>query len=133
MGPALVPLVSTQEGLLAALPRRPGRVLFAGAEGARPLLAEQLGADVAVLYRTIELRPDESPEGDLAVLASGSAARAFGALGTGIPAVSIGPATTAAARVAGVEVVAEAETHDLNGLVDAVGAARRMTKCSSPF
>ncbi len=128
-GADLVPLVSTQEGLLAELPRRPGRVLFAGAEGARPLLAEQLSADVVVLYRTIELRPDMLPEGDVAVLASASAARAFGGLGTGIPAVSIGPSTTAAARAAGVEVVAEAETHDLDGLVDAV---RRMAECSSP-
>ena len=33
---ALVPAVSTQEGLLAELPRPPGRVLFAGAERARP-------------------------------------------------------------------------------------------------
>jgi uroporphyrinogen-III synthase len=128
-GADLVPLTSTQEGLLEALPGDPGRVLFAGAEGARPLLADALGADVVALYRTIELRPDEPPEGDLAVLASASAARAFGALATGIPAVSIGPRTTAAARAAGVEVVAEADTHDLDGLVAAI---RRMPGCSSP-
>ena len=34
-GADLVPAVSTQEGLLAELPRPAGRVLFAGAEGAR--------------------------------------------------------------------------------------------------
>jgi len=128
-GADLVARVSTQEGLLAELPRPAGRVLFAGAEGARPLLAEELGADVVALYRTVELRPPEPPLGDLAVLASASAARAFGALRTGIPALSIGPQTTAAARGAGVGVVAEAGTHDLDGLV---AELRRMPGCSSP-
>jgi uroporphyrinogen-III synthase len=37
-----------------------------------------------------------------------------------MPAVSIGPETTAAAQKAGVEVLAEARTHDLDGLVEAV-------------
>ena len=55
------------------------------------------------------------------VLASPSAARAFAALGTGIPAVSIGPETTRAAREAGVDVLAEAETQDLDGLVGGRG------------
>jgi uroporphyrinogen-III synthase len=119
----LVPAVSTQEGLLAELPRPPGRVLFAGAERARPLLAEELGAEVIALYRTTAVRPDPLPEGDLVVLASASAAEAFAALGLELPAVSIGPETTRAARAAGIEVVAEAETHDLDGLVEAVGRA----------
>ena len=108
-GADLVPAVSTQEGLLAELPRPAGRVLFAGAEGARRLLADELGADVVTLYRTRELESPEPLEGDLVVLASASAARAYGRLGTGLPAVSIGPQTTGAARAAGVEVVAEAE------------------------
>ena len=119
-GADLVPAVSTQEGLLAELPRPAGRVLFAGAEGARPLLADELGADVAVLYRTRELVPERPPEGDLVVLASASAARAFARLATDIPAVSIGPVTTAAARELGVEVVREAATHDLAGLLAAI-------------
>lgn len=127
-GADLVPAVSTQEGLLAELPRPAGRVLFAGAEGARPLLADELGADVAVLYRTRELEPEQPPEGDLVVLASASAARAFARLATDIPAVSIGPVTTAAARELGVEVVREATTHDLAGLLAAIGSAA----CSSP-
>ena len=55
----LVPEVSTQEGLLAELPRPAGRVLFAGAEGARRLLVDELDADFVPLYRTRELRPDE--------------------------------------------------------------------------
>jgi uroporphyrinogen-III synthase len=121
--PALVPAVSTQEGLLAALPRPAGRVLFAAAERARPLLAEELGADVVPLYRTTALRPDPLPEGDLVVLASASAAEAFGALGLDLPAVSIGPETTRAAQAAGVNVVEEALRHDLDGLVEAVARA----------
>lgn len=117
-GADLVPRVSTQEGLLAELPRPAGRVLFAGAEGARRLLVDELGADFVPLYRTVELRP-EPPVAELAVLTSASAARALGALGAPVPAVSIGPQTTSAARAAGVRIVAEATTHDVEGLVDA--------------
>ena len=126
-GADLVPAVATQEGLLAELPRPAGRVLFAGAEVARRLLVDELGADFVPLYRTVEVVPGEPPEGDLVVLASASAARAFGRLGLDIPAVSIGPQTTAAAREAGVDVVCEAATHDLAGLLAAIGSAA----CSS--
>jgi len=118
--PDLVARVSTQEGLIDELPPSPGRVLFAGAERARPLLVEWLGADFVPLYRTRTLRPDPAPAGDLVVLASASAAEAFAALGLAIPVVSIGPETTRAARAAGIAVLAEAETHDLDGLVQAV-------------
>ncbi|MGI9112969.1 MAG: uroporphyrinogen-III synthase [Gaiellaceae bacterium] len=124
-GADLVPAVSTQEGLLAELPRPAGRVLFAGAEDARPFLADELGADVVPLYRTHELVPDDIPEADIVVLASASAARALGRVGAAIPAVSIGPETTTAARSAGVEIVAEAATHDLDGLVAAIMSAAR--------
>ena len=127
-GADLVPAVSTQEGLLAELPSPAGRVLFAGAEGARRLLVDELGADFVPLYRTRELTPQQAPDGDLVVLASASAARAFGRLGSDIPAVSIGPLTTQAAREAGVEVVREASTHDVAGLLAAIGSAA----CSSP-
>ena len=105
---------------LGALPPRPGRVLFAAAEGARTVLPDALGADVVVLYRTRELRPDAVPACDLVVLASASAARALGACGARIPAVSIGPETTRAARAAGIEVVAEAREHSTAGLLGAV-------------
>lgn len=115
----LVPQVSTQEGLLAEIPRPAGRVLFAAAEGARMTIVDELVADFLPLYRTVELRP-EPPAGDLVVLASASAARAFGALGAGLPAVSIGPQTSRAARDYGIRVIAEANPHDLGGLVDAV-------------
>jgi uroporphyrinogen-III synthase len=122
-GVDLVASTSTQEGLLAAMPPAPGRVLFAGAEDARPALAEALGADVVVLYRTVPLAPPSWPAGDLVVLASGSAARAYSALGRATPAVSIGPETTRVAHEAGVEVLAEASTPDVPGLVDAVRRA----------
>jgi uroporphyrinogen III methyltransferase/synthase len=120
---ALVPAVSTQEGLLAELPSPTGRVLFAGAERARSLLADALGADVVSLYRTIGLRPDPLPEGDIVVLASASAAEAFAALQLELPAVSIGPETTRAAEEVGLQVVEEARRHDLDGLVEAVARA----------
>lgn len=118
--PDLVPRVSTQEGLLDELPRPAGRVLLAAAEGARPLVIDELGADFVVLYRTVELEPGVVPHGDLVILASASAARAFGRLGLDVPALSIGPQTTTAARETGVKVIAEALTHDLDGLVEAV-------------
>jgi uroporphyrinogen-III synthase len=121
----LVPAVSTQEGLLAEFPRPAGRVLFAGAEDARRLLVEELGADFIPLYRTKKIRPEEPIHGDLVVLASPSAARAYGDLDLGIPAVSIGPETTAAAEESGVRVLQEASRHDLDGLVHAVLLATR--------
>ena len=123
--PGLVPAVSTQEGLLDELPRPAGRVLVVGAEGSRRVLIDALDADFAPLYRTRLLDPP-APEGDVVVLASGSAARSFAALGSTLPAVSIGPQTTRAARAAGLDVIAEAQTHDLDGLVAAVAEA-----CSS--
>jgi uroporphyrinogen-III synthase len=124
--PALVPDVSSQEGLVTAFPRPAGRVLFAGAEGARRHLVEALGAEFLPLYRTAERQPDTPLDGDVVVLASASAARAYGRLGSSVPTVSIGPETTRAALAAGVRVVAEAATHDLEGLVAAVESA-----CSS--
>jgi uroporphyrinogen III methyltransferase/synthase len=121
--PELVPEVSTQEGLVAAFPADPGRVLFAGAEDARDHLPRELGADVVPLYRTVPLAPDPFPSAGLVVLASASATAAFAALGLRTPAVSIGPVTSAAAREAGLTVLAEAETHDLDGLERAVRVA----------
>lgn len=121
----LVPVVSTQEGLLAELPRPAGRVLFAGAEHARRLLIDELDADFVPLYRTLELDPERFPDCDLVVLASPSAARAYARTEATAPAVSIGPETSRAALAAGVEVAAQAETHDLEGLVRAVARVAR--------
>ena len=117
-GADLVPEISTQEGLLAELPRPAGRVLFAGAAAARRLLVDELDADFVALYRTDELRP-ELPQHDLAVLASASAARAYAQAGAPAAAVSIGPRTSTAARAAGVTIVAEATTQDVEGLARA--------------
>lgn len=122
-GADVVATTSTQEGLLAALPSSPGRVLFAGAEGARSLLPEVLGADVVVLYRTVELTPAHWPECELVVLASASAARALGRIAPGSHVVSIGPETSRAAAAAGLTVRAEARTTDAQGLVRAVELA----------
>ena len=122
-GADLVATTSTQEGLLAALPERPGRVLFAGSEGARALLPEALGADVVALYRTIELEPPVWPSCDLTVLMSPSAARALARVAPGARAVSIGPETTRVARASGIAVIAEAPRSDLEGVVEAVEAA----------
>ena len=114
--PSFVPRVSSQDGLLAEFPRPAGRILFAAAEGARRRPIDELGADFVPLYRMRLLRP-EPPAGDLVVLASGSAARAYAAVGGTAPAVTIGPETTRAARAVGLSVAAEAGTHDLDGLV----------------
>lgn len=122
-GADVVASPSTQEGLLAAMPAAPGRVLFAGAEGARRLLPDALGAAVVVLYRTVPLVPETWPECDLVVVASRSAASAYAALGRPAPVVSIGPETTRAARDAGLTVLAEATTTDVAGLVVAVRRA----------
>ena len=94
---------SSQDGLLREFPRPAGRVLFAAAEGARRGPIDALGADFVPLYRTRLLQP-EPPEGDVVVLASGSAARAYARIGGTAPAVTIGPETTRVARAAGLEV-----------------------------
>jgi uroporphyrinogen-III synthase len=119
--PAFVPRVSSQDGLLEEFPRPEGRILFAAAEGSRRRAIEALQADFVPLYRTRLVTPEQPPEGDVVVLASGSAARSFAALGADVPAVTIGPQTTKVAQGLGLRVAAEAETHDLDGLVGAVG------------
>jgi uroporphyrinogen-III synthase len=120
-----VPNVASQDGLVEELPRPPGRVLLAAAEGARRLVVDELGADFVPLYRTRELRPSAFPAADLVVVASPSAARAYAALDRPAPVVSMGPHTSAAAREAGLDVAAEARHSDLEGLADAVRRAAR--------
>jgi uroporphyrinogen-III synthase len=117
--PAFVPTESSQDGLLREFPRPAGRVLFAAAEGARRRPIEALGADFVPLYRTRLLTP-VPPEGDAVVLASCTAARAYASVGGSAPVVSIGPETSRVARSVGLDVVSEARTHDLDGLVAAV-------------
>jgi uroporphyrinogen-III synthase len=117
--PAFVPRDASQEGLLQEFPQPAGRVLFAAAEGARRHAIDGLGADFVALYRTRLLTP-KPPEGDLVVLASGSAARAYASIGGRLPVVSIGPETSRAARAAGLTVAGEAASPDVDGLVTAV-------------
>jgi uroporphyrinogen-III synthase len=127
--PAFVPVVSSQDGLLAEFPRPEGKVLFAAAENSRRRPIDELGADFVALYRTQLLTPDP-PEGDVVVLASGSAARAYAWLGGKAPAVSIGPETSRVARSVGLTVAVEAERHDLDGLLDAVDRAAQTAEAS---
>ena len=110
----LVAATHTQEGLRDELPD--GTRLLAAAEGARQNVLE---ADFLPLYRTVELRPDV-PEADLALLMSGSAARALAAARARMPVVAIGPQTAAEARAAGLDVAAVAASHDVDGLVEAL-------------
>jgi uroporphyrinogen-III synthase len=117
--PAFVPRESSQDGLLRELPRPAGRVLFAAAEEARRGPVAELGADFVPLYRTRRLRP-ALPDADLVVLASASAAGAYAGAGGTAAAVTIGPETSRAARAAGLTVLREASSHDLEGLVAAV-------------
>ena len=119
--PGFVPSEASQEGLLREFPRPAGRVLFAAAAGARRGPVVELGADFVALYRTRLLSP-APPAGDVVVLASGSAARAYAGIGGSASAVSIGPQTSRAAREVGLTVAQEAATHDLDGLVAAVAA-----------
>jgi uroporphyrinogen-III synthase len=123
-----VPAVASQDGLLAEFPRPVGRALFVGAEGARQTLPQRLPADFRPVYRTRPASVGQPPSGDLVLLASGSAARAWAALGAGVPAITIGPQTTKAARAAGVDVVAEAETQSVDGLVDSAAAWRASSR-----
>jgi uroporphyrinogen-III synthase len=115
LGVDLVAEPHTQEGLRDSLPRG-ASLLLAAAEGARQ---DVLDADFLPLYRTVEV-PQE-PSGDLAVLTSASGVRA---LRTRMPVVAIGPQTAAEAQAHGFEVVAVAQPHTLDGLVDAVASLR---------
>jgi uroporphyrinogen-III synthase len=109
----LVASTHTQEGLREALPAGE-TLLLAAAEGAR---RDVLDADFLPLYRTVEL-PQEV-DADLALLTSASSVRA---LRTRMPVVAIGPQTAAAAQAHGFEVVAVANPHTLDGLVDALAS-----------
>jgi uroporphyrinogen III methyltransferase/synthase len=117
--PDFVPKVSSVDGLLDEFPRPAGKIVYLAAENARRQPIDALKADYVPLYRTVLLQP-EAPEGDVVVLASGSAARAYAWTGGKAPAVSIGPETTRVAESVGLDVAVEAAAHDLDGLVAAV-------------
>lgn len=133
----LLPPAATTESLGAALPAGTGRVLLPRADLANPVLGELLAAkgyepvDV-VAYRTTApdaLAPpvlDDLEAGriDLVALASPSTARnlvrLLGDRDLRAKVVSIGPVTSAECREHDLEVVAEADPHDLDGLVAAL-------------
>ena len=136
----LIPTQSSGAALGETLPDPEGaRVLLVRASLADPDLPATLrkrGAEVAEVtaYLTIE-GPDESrdelrralSEPGLAavIFASGSAVRGFVKLGgtTELPAITIGPRTSAVARVTGFSVAAEAAMPDVQDLADAVERA----------
>jgi uroporphyrinogen III methyltransferase/synthase len=117
--PDFVPKVSSVDGLLDEFSRPAGKIVYLAAENARRHPIDALKADYVPLYRTVLLQP-EPPEGDVVVLASGSAARAYAWTGGTAPAVSIGPETSRVAESVGLDVAVEADAHDLDGLVAAV-------------
>jgi uroporphyrinogen III methyltransferase / synthase len=111
------------------------RVLVARAAEARDVLPDALrerGAevDVVALYETMREEPDqaavEAAQGaDYVTFTSSSTVRNLtealgGHFPNGARIVSIGPVTSEAARAAGLEVHAEAERHDVEGLVAAL-------------
>jgi uroporphyrinogen III methyltransferase/synthase len=140
--PDLVPDRYATRGLAEALLRAGGkRILLPRADIATPVLAEALTAagwdvDEVEAYRTV--RAAALPEavaarlaaGDVDVLAfaSSSTVRNLVELLGGPPdrrmrVASIGPVTSGTCRELGLRVDAEADPHDLDGLVDAVVAA----------
>jgi uroporphyrinogen III methyltransferase/synthase len=116
------------------------RVLVARAAEARDVLPEGLrkrGAEVdeVPLYETVREEPgpaaiEAAGEADYVTFTSSSTVRNLTeALGGRFPprarVISIGPVTSEAAREAGLTVHAEAERHDIDGLVEAVLADAR--------
>ncbi len=112
------------------------RVLLAVASETRPVLGEglvELGAEVhkVAFYDTIHEQLDDEQtaavaEADFITFASGSAVHSLvSSIGgaehlKAIPAVSIGPTTSAALREHGLEPAAEATRHEIDGLIDAL-------------
>ena len=131
--PDVLPQQAVQESLLEALGDVAGRrVLIATAEGARDVLAAGLrerGAEVdeLALYRTVREPVDAGlvRSADLVTFTSSSTvSNVLDAMDghdlSGLRAVSIGPVTSGTLRERGVEPVAEADPHDVDGLVAAV-------------
>jgi uroporphyrinogen III methyltransferase/synthase len=131
--PDVLPEQAVQESLLDALGEVAGkRVLIATAEGARDVLAAGLrergaGVDEIALYRTVREPVDAELvlSADLITFTSSSTVtNVLDALDgrdlSGLQAVSIGPVTSGTLRERGVEPLAEADPHDVDGLVAAV-------------
>jgi uroporphyrinogen III methyltransferase/synthase len=129
----VLPEEAVSDALVPALGDVRGRrVLVATAEGARTALPDGLrdaGAEVDVLhvYRTVREPVDAGAvlAADLVTFTSSSTVANLldaldGAATGALRAVSIGPVTSASLRERGIEPVAEADPHDVEGLVEAV-------------
>jgi uroporphyrinogen III methyltransferase/synthase len=130
----LVPQEFVAEALLAAFPDGPGRILLPQAAGARDVLSSGLrdkgwDVDVVEAYRTepVPIPPslaEAARQADAIAFTSSSAVTSYleAAGRDAIPPVvaCIGPVTAATARRLGLDVTAEAVTHDLDGLVAAL-------------
>ncbi|MDP8960974.1 MAG: uroporphyrinogen-III synthase [Actinomycetota bacterium] len=138
--PDLVPETATTEALAGAFPPGSGRVLLPRADIASPALPEGLrarGYEPVPVTAYVTTPPERLPGEVMARLAAGgidllaftssSTARNFALLVAGQPwsgrVVSIGPVTSATCAELGIEVAAEADPHDLDGLVAAFVAA----------
>jgi uroporphyrinogen-III synthase len=138
--PDVVPPVSNAAAIAAAIPDPEGqRMLLARADAAAedlPRLLRERGAEVVELtvYHTVEAPASSAAalasalgDADLAaiVFASGSAVRGFLGLGgrPGLPAITIGPRTTAVAKELGFAVAGEAAKQTTRALADAVARA----------
>jgi uroporphyrinogen-III synthase len=134
---SVVPIASNGASIAAAIPDVAGRrVLLARADAAAddlPRVLRERGAEVVelIVYRTVAAPAGSAPalaealaDPDLAaiVFASGSAVHGFLGLGgtPGLPAVTLGPRTTAVARELGFAVRGEATKQTTQGLADAV-------------
>ncbi len=137
---AYVPATSNGASLGAGLPDVSGRriaLVRASAAGADlPAILRRRGAvvDEFTAYRTLEGPVDSAPilsaamdaaDVKAVVFASGSAVRGYVSLGgrTDIPAVTIGPRTTLAARESGFEVIAESAEQSAEALAAAVASS----------
>ncbi|MDP9134412.1 MAG: uroporphyrinogen-III C-methyltransferase, partial [Actinomycetota bacterium] len=135
--PDIVPERYVAESLLEALgpvevEGRP--VLVARAAGARETLPDGLRArgaqvDVVPLYETVSEQPDPGAleaarKADYVTFTSSSTVGNFldvvGEFPSDARVISIGPVTSESARAAGLDVQAEAEDHDIDGLVAAL-------------
>ncbi len=133
----LVPERFYAESLLDAFPAPPatgGRVLVSTAEAARPVLPDGLRAsgwevDVVDAYRTVPVVPDDETvrrivsADAVTFTASSTVTNLCDAIGVErVPenVISIGPITSRTARERGLHVSAEADPHDLDGLVTAL-------------
>ncbi len=141
----VVPERFVAEALLEKLSERDdvagSSILYVTAEGSREVLPdglEEIGASVnhVLAYRSIVdgtgaarlVRALESHSADIVTFTSASSVRGYvdavgEELSRGSPAASIGPATSAAIRAAGIELKLEAEESTIDGLVDAIERA----------